>query len=216
MSAIPSLNPRWRRFSLRAMLAVMTLCCAAMGVWTIVVAPYRDQHFAAQAVIDAKGTFQTEAPDDSAWRRWLVCALLGDDRYINVVAVTLNDATLDESLLRRLGDLREVRELNLDRSTMTDPRWSVLAKLQQLQSLSLRSTSIDDVGLKVVAGNPRLETLQLSGAPITTASAEIFAQLPNLRQLYIRGTQLSPAEARDLAAKLPDCRIYYEGAKSGP
>lgn len=206
---------RWRQFSLRGLLVATTLCCAALGLWTVAVAPYRNQWLAVQAVIGANGTYRAEAANDAAWRRALVSTLLGEDRFIDVVDVDLQRAQVDDALVARLGDLRRLRSLTLDRAKVADEQLLFLVRLRELETLSLRFTAIGDEGVALIAEHPRLERLQLSGTRVTDASTTGLRSLPRLKELYLRWTDFSGGELVELADALPGCRIYHDGASAG-
>lgn len=211
MSIMPQGFSRWRQFSLRGMLIATTLCCLALGLWSVVVAPYRDQWNAAQAVAAAQGTFQVESADESSWRRWLVARFLGDDRYLKVVAVSLKRAPVDADVIARLSDLSQLRSLDLERTPITDAQLAFLPQLRELKSLSLRFTDVGDPGLARIGELQNLEELHLTGTDVTAALAPHLQRLPKLGTLYIRWTNFTSDDVRELARQLPHCRIYHDG-----
>lgn len=210
----PDRKGRWRRFSLRGLLVAMTMCCAALGVWTVVVAPYRNQWLAMQTVIDANGTYRTEPARDTAWRRWLVSRLLGAERFVDVVEVDLQRARLDDAAAARLAALRRLRALNLDRSAITDDQLAFLRGLRELETLSVRFTAIGDEGVAALTQHPRLRVLQLSGTRVSDSAAPVLQSLPQLAETYLRWTDFSDAGLDGLAEDMPRCRIFRDGADS--
>lgn len=216
MSEMPRLG-RLRQFSLRGMLIVTTLCCLALGLWAVVVAPYRDQWNAVQAVADKQGTFQVSSGDDTSWHRWLVAKLLGDNRYMKVVAVAFKRAPVDAATIAKLGDLPHLQSLDLEQTPVADDQLAFLPSLRELKSLSLRFTGISDAGLARLGELRSLEELHLTGTNVSAAITPQLQQLPRLGTLYIRWTNFTPADVDELASLLPNCRIYHDGdGATGP
>lgn len=211
MSTPPRRFSRLRQFSLRGMLIAMTLCCLALGLWSVVVAPYRDQWNAAQAVADHQGTFQVGSADDVSWRRWLVAKFLGDERYLKVVAVTLKRAPVDAETVAKLSDLPHLQSLDLERTPVTDAQLAFLPRLRELKSLSLRFTDVGDAGLARLGELQNLEELHLTGTNVSAAISPQLQRLPRLGTLYIRWTNFTLADVDELASLLPHCRIYHDG-----
>lgn len=69
--------------------------------------------------------------------------------------------------------------------TITDAGVANLAGLKQLRELDLSNTEVSDQGLAVIAQLPRLETLQLAGTKITDEGVAQLAGLKHLRELNL-------------------------------
>ncbi len=213
----PGRRPRltcWRRFSLRGLLLLTTLCCILLGIWSVVIEPFRSQWAAIGAVADLKGTYKTELAEGSPWRRWLVTSVLGDDKFVQVTAVNLERTVAGDDTLALLGGLRELRELNLDRTRVTDKGLASLANLPRLQTLSLRYTQVTDDGLSILASLPEgLRVLALTGTRVTDASVQHF-EGRSIMDLYLRWTDLTPDGARRIEGAMRRGAVHYAGGDS--
>ena len=205
----PRSRSTWRRFSLRGLLLLTTLCCLLLGVWSAAVAPYRRQSLAIAAIADLQGTYTTEAAEGSPFSRWLVTTMLGDDKFVRLTAVNLERTAATDETLTQLSGLRELRTLNLDRTDVTDDGLQALAGLPNLQSLSLRYTKITDAGLSILHSLPQdLREVALTGTRVTDASVPHF-EGRSIMDLYLRWTDVTPVGAGRIQAALRQGAVHY-------
>jgi internalin A len=87
----------------------------------------------------------------------------------------------DKSLLN-LGKLKELHELHLDKTKVTDKGLKSLAKMR-LTALSLRHTEISDAGLQELKGIATLRHLYLEGTNVTDGGIQVLSGLRDLRTL---------------------------------
>lgn len=197
------------RFSLRSLLLLMTACCLGLGVWTTYVQPYRNQAAALLLVSQCQGTASVEVDTGPNWHRWLVVSFLGEDKFVQVLAVDLRETNPSEELLRSLGNLRHLRNLYLDRTDMDDTLLRGLTPLKQLRTLSLRYTPITGQGVTSLVELPQLEALVLSGTKLSDADVSSLGKCTELRELYIRWTGMTISGVEQLREALPACEIHH-------
>jgi hypothetical protein len=204
-----SFRKKWRRFSLRTLFILMTLCCLFFGLWAAYVNPYRLQQQSLAAVNRLQGNSAIAPADGPGWHRWLVTSLLGKDAFVQVTEVDLNNKNADEEALRSLGGLIYIRKLSLDYTPITDDGIATLRSMKKLQNLSLRYTNISDRAAQHIATLPELSNIFLTGTKITDAGVDDLAKLRSIDELYIRWTRISNAGADRLAAALPNCDVFH-------
>ena len=95
--------------------------------------------------------------------------------------------------LRNLVRLNNLRDLNLDRSSIADEGMVYLRSMPRLMSLHLSRTKIGDGGLHFLAGLRRLEVLDLSTTRINGGGLEYLKGLTRLQVLDLRGTKITDA-----------------------
>jgi hypothetical protein len=179
------------RYSVRSMLALMTLCCVAMWVWTLYVQPFRVQAASLKRVNELGGATVSAEAQGSDWHRWLVERMVGSKQFVEVQVVDLRGRPVNASDVSALSGLRFLKTLHLDRADVSDANVAALASLAQLEQLSLTYTRIGDAGLSQLGRLANLKTLYLTGVPVSDKSIGLLAQLPSLRTLYVRWTNIS-------------------------
>jgi hypothetical protein len=200
---------RWKRFSLRTLLLLTGAACVLLGVWSAYVLPYRRQAFAMQIVSERGGRCSVQGAEGPPWHRWLVTILLGDGKFVDLISIDLRGAKSVDSTLQKIGGLRALQELTLDRSDVTNQGLANLAGMAHLERISLRYTGITDAGLSECASLP-LRHLLLTGTRVTDESIPALEKLQTLDELFIRWTEITGAGEDRLRATLPRAAIYHE------
>lgn len=199
----------WKRFSLRTLFVLMTLCCLLAGTWSLYVNPYRLQLQSLAEVNRLQGNSAKTRAEASGWQRWLVTTFLGNDAFVYVTEVDLAGRKVDDAALRSLAGLKHLQKLSLDYTQITDDGAVVLRSMPELQNLSLRYTNVSDRSAEHLAALPNLRTAYLTGTKMTDAAVDNLARHSAMSELYIRWTQISNAGADRLAAALPHCAVYH-------
>ncbi len=197
------------QFSLRTLFVLMTVCCMVMGIWTVYVHPYRQQTQAVALIEKYQGSVTSKEAEGSAWQRWLVVKLLGQDQYICITVADLRKTKPTPETLQSLGNLCFLEELYLDHTGMEDSYFASLSRLRQLKILSLRYTAVTDHGLESLSRLNPFEELYLTGTQISDPSIPRLTQLTNLRQLYVRWTGITPSGVERLQEALPRCAVHH-------
>ncbi len=99
--------------------------------------------------------------------------------------------TTDADLAERLEGLTTLRELNLDKTQITDKGLVHLRGLSSLQNLSLCNTQITDAGLMHLKDLIQLKLLHLHETQVTDAGLLRLKKLTNLQRLDLGKTQLT-------------------------
>lgn len=198
-----------RRYSLRTLFLVMTLCCLVFGAWAAYVNPYRLQQRSLAAVNRLQGNVVKVPAQGPQWHVWLVTTLLGDEAFMYVTEVDLNNRKVSDADLNQLANLVHLRELSLDYAPVTDDGLAVLRSLPRLQHISLRYTKATDETARHLSNLPDLQSAHLTGTKITDAGIRTLYGHPQLVELFIRWTGVTDSGAERLAAALPNCAVYH-------
>jgi hypothetical protein len=223
---------RWRlQFSLRTLLAVVTLCGLLLGWAGMWMQGVLRQGKVAAAISERGGQVSTK----SAGPEWLA-SLFGEDDWVVVTSVSYDGLELGDGDLALLRGLSELSSLSLDganRKGITDEGLRQVAELTQIAALHLGDASISDKGLRHlqglsklewlclsgtgvgdaglihVSGMKQLKTLHLSRTAVTDAGLEHLTALEGLRLLYLTYTNVSDAGVAELQNAMPDVWIVH-------
>jgi hypothetical protein len=201
--------PNWKRFSLRTLFVLMTVCCLLVGAWSVYVNPFRLEQQSLATVNRLQGNAAKTRAEGPGWQRWLVTTFLGDDAFVHVTQVDLSGTRVDDKELPLLSGLTHLEKLNLDNTEITDDGTTVLRAMPALKELSLRYTNVSDRTAAHLAALAALQTVTLTGAKITDAAVDDLAKHAALKELYIRWTRITNPGADRLRAALPNCAIHF-------
>jgi delta 1-pyrroline-5-carboxylate dehydrogenase len=109
--------------------------------------------------------------------------------------------------------LKELDDLRLTGTQITDAGMEHLAKLQSLKYLRVEDTRISDPGLEKIGKIASLETLDLTLTKITDAGLERLIDLRNLKALNLQQTKVTAAGMEKIQKALPKCKVV--GMDSG-
>jgi hypothetical protein len=182
----------WPRFTLRAMLALVTILCIALGWW---MHRAREQRNLVKRIESNGGNvyydFQYDAPSEelaeSPVPKWLLDRL-GADFFHSVKEV----GTEDPSVLPELPRFWRLERLAVGAMEWTDEDIAPLARLRGLQYLFValgdNETPLPPLGdssLAVIAELPRLESAWIKGARISPAGITSLARSTSLRRINV-------------------------------
>ncbi len=88
---------------------------------------------------------------------------------------------------------------------------SHLSQLKQLAVVNLTGTKVTDAGLVHFEGTETPKGITLIGTQIGDASIEIIAGWAKVKHVRLQGTKVTAVGLTRLAAKLPECRIEWDG-----
>jgi hypothetical protein len=222
------------RYSLRTLLAAMTLLCVVLGLWVY----GAERQRRAVAAIEADGGWAWYGYHEGYGHGWVeelpgpdwLCGMLGVDYFDRVIHVELGSVTGD-AVLADVADLNCIERLNLKYTQVTDEGFANLARmtrleeldashtqvgsaglaplkrLARLQSLDMSDTRVDDAGLAHLSALSNLEELWLDNTKVTDAGLTHLTSLTSLELLGLEGTQVTDAGCELLRKALPNCEI---------
>lgn len=124
--------------------------------------------------------------------KWL-SRLVGEEMFVKVIAVHLNDQRLTDGDMQCLEGLPDIRVLKLSGTSITDQALVHMSGLRKLEELTLNGTSIEGPGLAHLQHLPRLEDLELSGTRITDDGLDQIAAPQSLSTINLDSTSVSDA-----------------------
>lgn len=117
-------------------------------------------------------------------------------------------ATITDRGLETLGQLRNLRRLNLRASKITDAGMGNLSTLAALTEADFGQTNLSAAGLQPLAGLSRMEKLVLyKCARVNDDAVGTLAQMKSLKWLDVEGTAITEAGAAKLQSAMPELRI---------
>jgi hypothetical protein len=152
-------------------------------------------------------------------------------RRIKAPALVLTGDRVSDATLKELQTLKNLQDLVLADTSVTDLGMEYVVHLRQLQGLAFKNTEISDtglkhigaitnlidldlwgtkvtdVGLKYLAGLTKLQSLGLRDTKVTDSGLNHLKPLVNLRQLELSGTRVTDNGVKKLQEALPNCRI---------
>lgn len=103
----------------------------------------------------------------------------------------LSNTLVTDAGIRRLRRLKNLRSLDLSCTRITDKALSTLACLDQLEELDLSYTLVTDDGMRLLAPLPRLKRLALNGTLVGDGGLARLAGKDSLMELTLRHTRIS-------------------------
>jgi hypothetical protein len=114
-------------------------------------------------------------------------------RAAGVHRLYLNGSTVDDSGLRHLSGLNDLRVLELSETRLSDAGVRHLAGLRRLEKLALYQTSVGDAVGTALARMDLLEVLRLGRTGVGDRALERLGALRSLRELGLQHTRVTDA-----------------------
>jgi hypothetical protein len=201
-SSPPPTRPprRYFRFTLRLLLATLTLLCLFLALWTH---RARQQRRAVERIQSVGGRVMYQRDFDGpydSWRQpripdWLL-RKLGLDSFYYVRHVSLYNVPCNSSLIADVAGLPGLVEFEVHVEQLTDNDLTPIAGASSLQSLCLkrglnsnRGLEIGDPSLKVIAQLPALRTVSIDGRQITKRGLTALGRSNTLESVSIDGVE---------------------------
>jgi hypothetical protein len=231
-----AINRRWLQFSLRGLLAALTITAIALGACVRSVARQKQ----AMSVIREAGgmviydwmetalrTMSSAAqPAEPKWLR----KLLGEDYFHRPVWIQFWGSAKSDRWVDAVNDLPSVKYLLLAQGDVTDEILSRISRLPKLEELHLSGSAITDRGFRQLHKFPRLRWLTADGTQISDravnelngmklewlvlretlasdACVPSLIAMTNLQMLDLRSTQVTEAGAARIRRALPNCEV---------
>ena len=197
------------QFSLRQMLLLTFFATIMVGLGAIWVEPYRAQDKALRSLVKLGCNFEIRRSKGSIWRQWLVEQVVGRRAFIDVTALDLRNATVDDVAFETIKSMRHLESLVADGVKVSEPSLRTVAACRRLKTLSLRYTNCNDETMKDVCQLSNLQELHLTGTRISDVSVDNMKALSQLQSAFVRWTDMSEAGAAQLNLALPNCTVHY-------
>jgi hypothetical protein len=196
------------RFTLRVLLAVVTLLCIGLAVWTH---RAREQARIVKHIEQKYGNVMYDwepqpTPKNNTAKSpvpaWLLNRL-GEDFFHRVVWAHVRGGVDLEQVSR----LTALRELTIWKEDLTDETLRPIANLHKLRKLTIQSdmhqslgdypdtTRVGDPSLSLIAYLPRLETLYVDGMGFTAKGLATLAESQSLHTIWINNCHASVTSA---------------------
>lgn len=107
--------------------------------------------------------------------------------------VSLSNKKFDDAGMRHLLPLKELRSLNLYRSSIGDEALKLFKEFPKLEWVPMGETKVTDAGLVHIAELTQLEYVGLRGNNVTDAGLVHLKKLTNLTGLYLGETKVTDA-----------------------
>ncbi|MBM3982919.1 MAG: hypothetical protein FJ304_22135 [Planctomycetes bacterium] len=135
----------------------------------------------------------------------------------NLLGLTVGGTKITGATLERFAANPKLQILSASAVRLTDTDLAHLTKCRDLWHLVVSVNDIGDGGLAHLVGLP-LSYLDLRGTKVSDAGLVHLEKLSKLTDLYLSGKDVSVSETRvkELAAKLPACRIEWNGGTIAP
>ncbi len=119
-------------------------------------------------------------------------------QFKNLKDLYLSNTPLTDEDMKVIADLRGVTKLRLDNIAISDAGLLEIGRMKGLTLLSLSGTKITDAGLRNLVGLRSLEFLDVSRTSVTGEGLRDVARLKTLKWLSIRATKVAIDDLRAL------------------
>jgi hypothetical protein len=123
--------------------------------------------------------------------------------------VNLGDSDVTDEGMKNLEDLSHVRQIFLYRTNVGDSGLAHLHNMQDLETLVLADKKFTDGAFEHITKLRKLKLLNLNGARVTDAGIAQLHDLKSLKEVLLGETGVTEDGIRKLQQALPDCRIYH-------
>lgn len=197
----PKSRRRWLRFSLRTMMAAVTVAGIALGLW-LKHAEHERQRSAVAAVATLEKSLAyvwfASAPTADEWATAEWEENFQDGNYpTDIYRIEFPDSTTDADLAP-LRSLSNVRAIAIDGTQVTAAGLENLRGLTRLESLSL-AAPLGDEGLAALGGLTNLQDLRLYGPDVTEEGLAHLRNLTRLKRLFVSHTSLTSVGLKQIA-----------------
>lgn len=180
---------RWLSFSLRGLLAAVTLICVWFG-WNV--ERKRGQQETIAAIHELGGEVGYETSPSI-----IDLVLFGPDEPIEVNLVSRSPP---ESLVGRLRGFKKLRTLRLRGAYVTDEGIAGLGAMTSLETLELFYPFITDESLVHLSRLVNLRKLTITDARLTDKGLEFLESLQQLQELTLKNVPITSAGLRRFSA----------------
>ncbi len=175
------------RFSLRSLLASVTIIAIAIAVTLYVTKDYRER-MALRAELLSMGARFASVGDDHSIRVLFTEPVTTTEikKYETLESVEFKQFSVDANSLKAFAGLRQVGTMMFQLCTIHDAHdLSQLSKIGGVRSLLFWHTPIDDTSIALIVQVPGLEVVSFSATKVTQAGVDqLRAARPEIRVDY--------------------------------
>jgi hypothetical protein len=146
----------------------------------------------------------------SAADRGIMVEQVGDGPFLRFEVVYNGHALSGRHLLKYKQVFRNISELLMRRSRVTDGELKLLAYMPHLRRIDLSETSIDGSGFEHIDHLKFVQSLNLFNTRVDDEAIPYLGKLQSLQQLYIWKSKISPNGVAQLRKLLPNTEIIAE------
>lgn len=128
------------------------------------------------------------------------------DQLVDPFSVRVAPIKVGSDVIADIVLLKDLKELNLSGTAVTDGGLKTLGAMRSLRRLELDRTSITDAGLDAIA-NLDLNYLSVNDTKLTDASIEKLVNMKSIKILSVEGTGISENGLALLRKKMPRTKI---------
>jgi len=126
----------------------------------------------------------------------------------NLRRLTLNVSGVSDKELNTIAGCKNLRELIIPASMLSDDGVAALAKLPRLEALDLsENPRLTDKAVATIAGLERIERLYLGKTGLTDKGLMELKPLEGLRELHVAGTKVTANAAEKFADEMPNLLV---------
>ena len=194
---------RWYQLSLRTLMLLVILSAFGSDWLYNELHYYRANADAIESLTARRvGVESIPGPLGQLWR------FCGYNSTQLVERVKYNGSGINDEDMRHLKELRDLKELDLNHTVITDVTLAHLTNKRCLNTLHIAGTRISDSGLQHLSHLSRLQYLDLShNKDVTDEGLTHLKRLRNLSNLRLLSTRVTATGAQELQTALPDCKI---------
>jgi hypothetical protein len=212
----PKHKRRWRQYSLRTLMIIVTLFAVACSWLAVKMRQAKVQKSAVNTIELVGGMvwydYQETAPRTfyalatTREPKWLR-RLLSDDFFNKPVKVDMRfNSSKDDDWVKAINILPSLKTLLVYGQNVTDETLDNLSDLSNLEELRLSGGLISDHGLKNLGKFPNLHRLMMDNTQITDSGLSYVKNLKHLEELSLRYNIISDAAIPDLS-KLSNLKL---------
>ncbi|MEX2359293.1 MAG: hypothetical protein WEE51_13275, partial [Pirellulaceae bacterium] len=127
-------------------------------------------------------------------------------RWLDLTGTRVTDQGISE-----LAELGNLNDLSLAATVMTDESLATIGKLTRLEELDLSGTRVTDEGLRHLRGLTELKILRLAATRIGDAGLAHLAECRKLQMVDVRQSQVTPQAVERLRQAVPGVEIHTAG-----
>ena len=135
-----------------------------------------------------------QSPPELSWEAQLAAVKSGEADQIEVTKQAIGDEEL-----KQLAGLDSLRELLLDKGTMTSAGLASLTRLPKLEHVRIRGARIDDEGFRLICAMPALKRINLPQADLTNDGLQAIAEAKHLESLRFGSPRVTDEGVKHIA-----------------